>query len=153
MSDISELYFSSSLNKKFREELETLMYFNPQQENVRTGIINSTNIFGSPKIVLDNDLLKISVGKYSDPQSIFALKAGEASNILVGFVTFVRTTEQKLIILHIAVNEDYSSSGKYAEVMLVFKLINEVRSAASRIRGIEIITIMYGSKVSRDIRV
>jgi hypothetical protein len=44
------------------------------------------------------------------------------------------------------VDEKYSSTGKYADKLLVLQMINELKKIALKIKDIKTITVKYGQK-------
>lgn len=78
MIDIS---FSSSVRTDYREDLESLLFFNPSQRKYGSGIGKCLKEFGSPEIVTQNDRLCIRVGQIPDIQVLFAFEnnQGETS--------------------------------------------------------------------------
>ena len=64
----------------------------------------------------------------------------------VGLAIYYRDSLDNIDLVHIAVDEKYSSTGKYADKLLVFQIINELRKIVLKIKGINTITIKYGQK-------
>lgn len=138
-----EFEFTSTLPAEYREDLDLLMFFNPQQRAARTGILHSIENYGQPTIGVEGEHLQVTVGTMADVQALFALSCAEEGCELAGLVVYVRTNTQNMLVLHIAVAEAYSSSGQYADSMLVTRLLTAVRESACRLKGLRTITIAY----------
>ena len=139
----SRIIFSSVLAHEYREELETLMFFNPLQKKALTGINHSIAEYGVPSIVEDKGCLRISVEGLPESQSLYALDHSADTPVLAGVMVYMRTDPENLVLLHIAVREDYSRSGIYADEMLVLRFMTRLRGIARRIKGIRTITLKY----------
>lgn len=139
---MNTISFSSVLSSAYYNELETLMFFNPQQGKFRTAIIDSVEHYGKPRIITDGNLLRIGIGAFLPVQALFALDEQKMSNRLLGVIAYIRDVE-RIAILHIAVRKEYSVFGIRAEELLAMRLINKVREIASRIKGVRFLTIVY----------
>jgi hypothetical protein len=56
-----------------------------------------------------------------------------------------------LLILHLAVDFDYCFHGGKAASVLAFQLIDQVKQAARKIKGIKCVRLIYGRKSGRII--
>ena len=77
-----------------------------------------------------------------DCQNIFTI----IDNNLVGIAIYYRDSLDNVDLVHIAVDEKYSSKGTPTDKFLVFKIINELKKIVIKIKGINTITIKYGQK-------
>ncbi len=141
----SRIRFSSILDREYRDDLEDLMFFNPQQRKALTGINHSISEYGVPSIVETNNRLRISVEGLPESQTLFALDHSAQKPVLAGVMVYMRTDPENLVLLHIAVKEDYSRSGIYGDEMLVLRFMTQLRDIAKRIKGIRAITLKYSS--------
>jgi len=141
----SRIGFSSVLGAEYREELEELLFFNPQQRRALSGIDRSISEYGVPTIVVDHNHLRIAVDGLPETQTLYALDYTWEKPVLAGVMVFVRSDLENIILLHIAVREDYSRVGKYADEMLVLRLTTQLRRIAKRIKGVRAITLKYSS--------
>lgn len=138
------IHFTSSLSVDQRHNLEHLLFFNPQQQRYVPKIIDIIDTTGVPKIVQYGDKLRVQIDAENECQTIFALTQTEETEQLVGLVMFIRQTQEKLLILHLVVDEAYSMKGVYASESLTFQLIDQVRNAGAHIKGIKSVGIVYG---------
>lgn len=143
---MSKIVFSSVLNSDYYDDLEKLMFFNPQQEKVRNEVISAVERYGQPKIYRDGDRLRIGVGSFSMVQALFALNGQKADRELLGMIAYMRENPDNMAILHIVVREDYSAVGIHGNEMLLMHLIDRVREIAAKIKGISCVTLAYKSE-------
>ena len=140
---MANIKLTSKLDCNFRENLERLLFFNPQQKKVLSGIINSIEAFGAPHISEENNLLRIRVEGLQEVQTLYALQQNIDSDELIGVVIYVRIDKEDIVILHIGIRDDYSANGKNSGQLLFMKLISELRKLASRIKGVRHLYLMY----------
>jgi hypothetical protein len=139
-------HFTSILKPDYSKELEQLMFFNPGQQTALSAIVDSIEMYGEPIIYNDGERLRLKVKKFDEVQILFALDG----NILAGVLLYSRVSIERLVVIHIAVDEDYSSQGKFAKKILVMRMSQQLRESARRIKGIETIRMMYGVNRTRD---
>ena len=140
------LRYTSVLKPEYGEELERLMFFNPGQQTALAAIVDSLETFGSPSVYDDGQRLRVKVEKLDEVQTLYALD----SDTLVGVLVYSRTLLERLTVIHIAVDQDYSSHGKFAHNMLVMRMLELLRNSARRIKGVETIRIMCSDNQIRD---
>ena len=140
------LVFSSRVPSQCRSALEDLLFFNPQQNRVREGIIDSLEEFGQPRLEETADGLSVRVGNH-EAQTLFAYDRERRSPEPIGVVVFLRTAPADLAIMHVAVHPDYSLQGRHGGVGLGVTLVEKVREIASRIVGIKRIVFFYRQEV------
>ncbi len=147
-----EFHFSSKLSRKYYEALEKLLFFNKKQAFLVRDIERSIEEYGVPRIVVDGETLRIETGSINDVQNLFAFDSEAEYADLVGFILYFRPALNKMIVLHIAVDEDYAFDGKFSDQALTIRLISKVREIALRIRGVEFLSIAYGRDLTIPIR-
>lgn len=140
------LRYTSVLNSGYNDELERLMFFNPGQESALASILESIDNYGSPIVYIENERLRVKVDKLNDVQTLFALN----QDALVGVLIYSRITPECLTIIHLAVDEDYSSTGKFSHKMLVLRMLELIRNNARRIKSVETIRLMCSGNQFRD---
>ena len=141
----SRIRFSSILEQDYRNDLEELIFFNPQQRKALTGINHAISEYGVPSVVETSGRLRITVEGAPESQTLFALDCSADKPVLAGVMVYMRTNPENLVLLHIAVKEDYSRSGIYGDEMLVLRFMTQLRDIAKRIKGIRSITLKYSS--------
>lgn len=138
--------YSSVLDQGYNKELEQLIFFNPGQKNALSAIVDSIDVYGEPIIYNDGEQLRVKVKNIDEVQTLFALDEER----LAGVLLYSRVSFERLVVIHIAVGEDYTWRGKLASKMLVMNMAQQLREIARRIKGIEKIRMMYGVGRTRD---
>ncbi len=137
--------FSSILGSEYLEDLERLLFFNPQQERAIDGIHHSIREHGVPSIYLDKGKLRVKVEEPSEVQTLYALDDSGGKPELVGVMVFSRTNTDTLDLLHIAIREEYSRFGAKADAGLVSRFLEQLRHIARCLKGVRSICLKYAS--------
>jgi hypothetical protein len=127
----------------YRDELDRIVFFNPEQSRVTTPLLDSVQRYGVPLVVEDGALLRFCVPAFGTVQSLYAFDESEQTARLVGVVMFVRETADTMLLLHLAVHEDYASGGNRADAWVAPRLLAAVRSACRRTRGVTTLRMLY----------
>lgn len=110
---------------------------------MKSGLIESLGKCGPPDIEVDGDFLHVKVGSPGDIQTLFALdndNDGQRPEF-AGVIIYVRIDYENIVVVQVAVEEEYSVDGRYAGKMLPMKFLVELREVARRIRGVRSITL------------
>jgi hypothetical protein len=126
-----------------RDDLESLLYFNPEQTRVINEIEKTIADWGTPEISTDGDLLKLSLSSGPDIQALYALDGIDGQLQLAGLVIFTRSNEESLDLLHMAVTKGYSAKGAHSGEKLALNMLCRVREVARRLRGVQQIILHY----------
>jgi hypothetical protein len=143
---------SSRLGRAFRDELERIVFFNPEQGLITPALIKLVRRQGVPAIVEDGDHLRFRVDAFGMVQTLYAIDSTAEPERLVGLVMFTRVRRSNMVVLHLAVHEDYSSQGRWASEAVVAQLFGAVRNASLRTRGIKTLRILYPRETGFDLR-
>jgi hypothetical protein len=135
-----------------RDELERITFFNPQQNRVTERLLHSVHSYGVPKIVEDGHNLRFTVRDFGQVQSLYAMDERDGSSQLVGVALFVREPQDSLLVLHMAVHEDYTVNGPWADLWITPRLMAAVRALALRIRGVHWVRFIYPHSTQIPIR-
>lgn len=142
--------FTSELAAVQRATLESLLYFNPNQQRVREVIEHVIERYVQPRITVEHGLLRESVEGLPDVQSIFAL---DEMQRLVGAAVLTRIETESIVLLHLALDADYADDGVHASAMLAIRLMAQARAVAPRIRGVRFVSVLYHDQTTRRIPV
>lgn len=134
--------FTSTLHRAYQHELEQLLYFNDNQAKVRNAILSTMERYGTPRISLPNDQLWVTFDSGMQGQTLFVLDQVETNAQLVGVVVYTRENDT-LVVLFIAVRGDFTQRGVHADEMLFFRILDEVRSIAGRVKGIDSVKLLF----------
>ena len=134
---------SSELASAFRDELERIVFFNPEQQSVTGHLVASVHRFGAPSIVEEQDRLRFRVSALGMLQTLYAFDETDGESRLVGAAMFTRDGPATIAVLHLALHEDYTARGKWAGAAVVGRLLGAIRGAALRTHGIRRLRIPY----------
>ena len=140
------LRYTSTLKQGYIEDLEHLMFFNPGQQSVLPVIVDSLEQFGSPSVYTSGGCLRVKLEKLNEAQTLYAMD----DDTLVGVLIYSRIMLDRLTVIHIAVHQDYSSSGKFAHNMLVMRMLKLLRNSARCIKGVKTIRVICSGNQVRD---
>jgi hypothetical protein len=144
MENVRAMFFASVLPESHQNELETLMFFNTQQNKFVAGIVQSVETYGCPRIVTEGQQLRVMVGDLGIVQSLFAFDSDRPDATLIGVILYFRECIEQLTVLHIAIQADYSGTGAKAHQLLAVRLIQQVRIVAAHLKGITTVALLYG---------
>ena len=146
---------TSRLGAEHRGELERLLFFNSGQDRVRHRIVETIEKYGIPEVIERDGGLRLRLAGGEDPQALFAVSrlADVQAGPPVGVALFVREGDERFVIVHIGVAEAYSAGGEYADQHLFFHLLQAIRGAARRTRGVRCVDLFYGAGRTRHIPV
>jgi hypothetical protein len=135
--------YESKLELNQRHALERLLFFNGCQSRVVQRIVDAIDQYGVPRIVRDEDTLRVTVGDLEGVQSLFAIDA--ASRRLLGVAVYVRADQEHVTVLHVGIAEECCAGGPREGLMLLLRLLREVRRTSRRLRGVRRVKVLYGS--------
>ena len=142
--------FSSILPEEFRQDLETLLFFNPLQGRARTGIARSIERYGEPRVYVQDGMLRVAVGQLPDVQTLYALAGHDDSYELVGVAVYIREGD-RLSMLHLAVAEDTSPAGN-GDGLLAVRLASAIREVGGSVHGITRVLLPYTVGIQQHLR-
>lgn len=137
------LQFTSVLDQSLRGELEELMFQHPQQGRFRDTILDCIERFGVPRVVEQNGRLRVELAGQTEVQTLYAVMARPLHSELVGALVFTRNQTGELVVLHIAVKDDYTAQGPRADQMVTFALVEELCRVARQIQGVHGVRLAY----------
>ena len=137
-----KILFTSKLMDCYSDELEKLLFFNPQQKDYIINITHCINLFGQPQINSIDNNIKLTLNDLHDVQTLFALS--EENKTLVGVMMYSRIDDGNIVLLHIGVTDQFSSKGVHSDKFLVPIFIHRLKNIAKVIKGVKKITLMYG---------
>lgn len=139
------LVFSSTLSADQRNELESLMFFHPEQGQLSSRINESVLTYGFPKIVNEGGNLRIGIDGH-EVQTLYAFVDRGATKDLAGVLVYTRVHDDTLVLLHMAVRPEFCYSIGYKNELVLIRILSQLRAIAKRIRGIKKLSILYADK-------
>jgi hypothetical protein len=134
------LRLSSELPDVSRATLEELLFFNPGQHRAVEAIVESIACHGKPEIRCEAGMLHIHVGELGRAQTLYVF---DHADQLVAAIVFSRISYDEIVVLHVAVSEQFSSTGAMAHTAVVLRLFQAVREVAARLRGVKSIQMYH----------
>ncbi len=138
------LVFSSSLSSDQRNELESLMFFHPEQGQHISSINASIISYGFPKVIDERGALRIGI-EGLEVQTLYAFVDRGVKKDLAGVLVYTRHGDT-LVLLHMAVRPEFCYSIGYKNELVLVRILTQLRSIAKRIKGIKKLSILYADK-------
>jgi len=142
---VAEIIFTSLLGPEHKDELERLLFFNGNQARVVEGVAHVAQNYGIPRIQDRDGHLRILLGKELELQSLFVVEREPEGDSPIGVMAYTRE-DDALVVLFVAIDEDYESQGKSAGRMLLVKMLRELEGIARRVRGIAQLRVFLGRR-------
>ena len=139
------LVFSSRLNSDQRDELESLMFFHPEQNQHTSSINASIASYGFPKIIDEGGALRIGI-EGLEVQTLYAFVDRGNRQDLAGVLVYTRVHDDTLVLLHMAVRPEFCYSTGYKNELVLARILSQMRAIAKRINGIKKLSILYADK-------
>lgn len=139
------LLFSSSLSSNQRDELESLMFFHPEQGQHTSSINASILSYGFPKIIEEGGVLRIGI-EGLEVQTLYAFVDRGTTKDLAGVLVYTRVHDDTLVLLHMAVRPEFCYSIGYKNELVLVRILAQLRAIAKQIRGIKKLSILYTDK-------
>ena len=139
------LVFSSSLRSDQRDELESLMFFHPEQGQHTSSINASILSYGLPKVIDEGGALRIGI-EGLEVQTLYAFVDRGSTKDLAGVLVYTRIHDDTLVLLHMAVRPEFCYSIGYKNELVLIRILAQLRGIAKRIRGIKKLSILYADK-------
>jgi len=143
---------TSRLGIEHRAALEQLLFFNAQQDQLRHRIVETIERYGMPELVERDGALRIRLAGAAEVQALFAVAPAPQAQP-IGLALYVRENEERFVIVHIGVAPAYAAGGANADTHLFFHLLQAIRAAARRTRGVRYVDLFYGAGRTRHIPV
>jgi hypothetical protein len=140
--DPGRVRLCAELSAEWKEPVEELLFFNPQQALLGKKILETIHAFGLPRILSRHGRLNIELGDSTAPGVLFALVGAGEEEHLAGLLLFLRKNAG-LLCLHVSVAEDYVSRGPRASLRVAMRLFDELRKIGTRIAGVNHIEVYY----------
>ena len=139
------LVFSSTLSSDHRNELESLMFFHPEQGQHISSINASIRSYGFPKVIDEGGALRIGI-EGLEVQTLYAFVDRGATKDLAGVLVYTRIHEDTLVLLHMAVRPEFCYTIGYKNELVLVRILTQLRAIAKQIRGIQKLSILYADK-------
>jgi hypothetical protein len=144
-----DICFVSSLPEQHQMQLESLLFFNRRQDQVRPGILDAIDRYGAPEIITSQHGLKVRVAGPVEAQCLFAVERTDGASRPVGLILYTRDSFERITVMHLVVAEEYAAGGPRADQHLLLRLVQAVRRVARRTSGIRHVELLYSQSRTR----
>jgi hypothetical protein len=140
---MSEIAFTSVLGREHKQELERLLFFNDNQRKVTESVATVARRYGVPRIHVVAERLRVALESV-DAQTLFAVRRARTGAVEPVGVTVYTREDDALVVLVVAVHEDFAARGPMADERLLLRMTDEVRGIARRVRGVRSVLVFIG---------
>ena len=121
---MQSLHYAHHVPPEYCEALEAMFYFNPNQARHYRRIAKVIETYGPPKIVKKNGRVSLGIEGMPDCQSLFAFYGPK----LAGAMIYDQPSENKVNLLHLALEPSFTTDGPYGSVQLMNLMIDYLRA-------------------------
>jgi hypothetical protein len=143
------LYFKSKIDRRYREELDRLFYFNGNQKKWEAVVEQSIIDYAYPVLMEKNG--KVAIG-YEDKgigQSLHILDSDRPDASLIGVVIYTRESVDTITIIHLVLHEQCSEILKKSGVNIGLMVIRSLIPRFKKLKGVNKLRFYYTNRVIR----
>jgi hypothetical protein len=129
------IVLTSALGCEYKDSAEQIFFHNREQGKVSQGALLAVEQYGVPRISTANGRVWVILDSGISAQSLYVLEEAVVNPPLIGLVVYTRE-DDTLVVLFVAIREDFTDRGTRADEELFFHLVNEVGSIAHRVKGL-----------------
>jgi len=133
---VTDIVFSAVLDESYRENLENLLFFNPNQEKTIAIVAEGIRRYGKPSIATVGGRLSVALEALSGAETLFAFDNFWPKPQLIGLIVYAREGDDTLAIPYVAVHKDFARGGPKAKEFLFMRLIDQVCEIGRSIEGV-----------------
>ncbi len=137
------LHFKSSIDPKYRDELDSMFYFNRNQSRYVDRINQSIEEYSKPIVVQENGEVALVFKERETGQTLHIFDGDYDEAALIGVVMYVRDSKKRITIVHMAMHEECKRIHKEDGVNVVGIVLHEVLSIFKKMKGVETVRIYY----------
>lgn len=138
-----KIHFKSSLDSGYRDELDSLFYFNRNQSRYVDRINSSIEEYSKPIVVQENGEVSLVFKDRDMGQTLHILDGDYEGASLIGVLMYVRDSEERITIVHMALHEECKRILKEDGVNIVGIVLDEVLTIFKKMKGIKKVRIYY----------
>lgn len=135
--------YKSNINIEFHKKLNDLLFFNENQSKYKKNIIDAIELYGLPKIDINNDIISIRLDSKFETHTLFLFLEHDGVEQLLGLAVFISETKDEAILLHIAVDYKELNSN-----ILTLSLILKVKEYLRNFSGMKRLKLFYSNNIS-----
>lgn len=138
-----KIHFKSSLDSEYRDELDSLFYFNRNQSRYVNRINRSIEEYSKPVVVQENGEVSLVFKDRDMGQTLHILDGDYEGASLIGVLMYVRDSKERITIVHMALHEKCERIHKEDGINIVGIVLHEVLSIFKKMKGIKKVRIYY----------
>jgi hypothetical protein len=140
------LHFKAKISPEYREDLDSLFYFNRNQTRYVERINQSIDEYSKPIVVEENGEVALVFQDRSVGQTLHIFDGEHKGASLIGAVMYSRDSKNRITIVHLALHENCKTIYKKEGVNIASLVLDEVLKILTKIKGIEKVRIYYINK-------
>lgn len=137
------LHFQSKIKPEYREDLDSLFYFNRNQTRYVDRINKSIEEYSKPIVIEENGEVSLVFEDRNVGQTLHIFDGDHEGASLIGVVMYVRDTKERITIVHLALHENCNLIYKSEGINIASIVMEEVLTLVNTIKGIERVRIYY----------
>lgn len=138
---MNRFYFASSIDFKFKKDLEQIFFFNPSQHRYHDRIVAAIEAFSKPILVVEGDKVMLAFEEQAVGQGLHIFEIKDHRPLLVGGLLYTRDCMDRLTIAHIALG-----GFRRKDFRLLTEVNEEMKRIAKRVRGVQTIYFHYSGR-------
>jgi hypothetical protein len=136
------IHFTQYLDLTYEEEIQSLLFFHPDQINYKRRILRAISKYGKSELVIHKSGLPFQLGGNKESHQTLFIHSKQVHSILLGIVIWVKT-ENIMNLAHLLINKSQNQSENeqnFNDIMLgLIKM-------SGFIKGIDSIGLVYTNK-------
>lgn len=140
------LHFKSKISAEYREDLDSLFYFNRNQTRYVDRINKSIEEFSKPIVVEENGEVSLVFQDREMGQTLHIFDGDRDGASLIGAVMYARDSKKRVTIVHLALHENCNTIYKNDGINIASIVMEEVLKLVNKIKGVERVRIYYINK-------
>jgi hypothetical protein len=140
------VHFKSKLAEHYRDELDSMFYFNRNQKRYVDRINSSIEEYSKPIVVEEDGEVSLVFQDRKIGQTLHIMDGDYEDAALIGVVMYVRDSKERITIVHLALHEECGRIHKEEGVNIVGLVLHEILSLFKKMKGTERVRIYYIDK-------
>ena len=130
--------YRSRIPIRYRNDLERLFFFHPEQARHRERIESAVEQYSVPVIDTSGDTVALSFRTKEVGQALHLLSDAGTEARLLGALLYVRDKPERITVVHLALRSSVRTRPE-----AVARLFSDLRAVFSRIRGVRELYVFY----------
>lgn len=139
-------HFTSKLDARYREDLDSLFYFNRNQWRYVDRINQSITDYSKPVVVEEDGEVALVFKDRKIGQTLHIMDSDEEDATLIGVVMYVRDSIDRVTIVHLVLHENCKIIYKQDKINILGIVLDKVLRLITKLKGVETVRIYYIDK-------